>query len=323
MHRVAAAVVTTLALAGCAGSSDGPADATETTPATTDTVTPAAPPDVSGPPPIPPAPVECEVTPDAANYTTTEIPPAIRPCEIPVALLTTTLRAGQGRNAQDGDTLIVDYVGLRSEDGAVFDDSYTRGVPIEFPLGRGGVIQGWDDGLIGTQAGSMVKLDVPGVLAYGDSPPGGEGGVIRPGDALSFVVEVRSVIAPVTIDDAPLDVDIPTSVGATEVTVVELVAGDGAVAELGDTVVAHLLLARGDNQVVIFNTYAASDPFQIVLGEGETLPGLFATLPGVRVGSMVAVTMPPTEAFGPDGEPSIGLPAGVDLVAIVEIVGVY
>lgn len=269
-------------------------------------------------------PVEgCEDTPDATDYVEGAIPQAARPCEIPTALITHTIRSGTGRNAQDGDTLIVDYIGIRAEDGAIFDESYSRGTPLEFPLGRGGVIQGWDDGLIGTQAGTMVKLDVPAILAYGDEPPGGESSGIRAGDALSFIVEVRAVIAPVTVEDAPLDLKIDPSVGATEVTVTELSPGEGATVELGDTAVVHLLLVRGDNEVVLFNTWERSDPFQIILEEGQTLPGIFQGLQGARVGSRLAIAMPPTEAFGEQGNTSLGLPAGVDLIAIVDVVGVY
>jgi FKBP-type peptidyl-prolyl cis-trans isomerase len=265
----------------------------------------------------------CEDTPEATEYVEGEVPQAVRPCTIPTALITHTIRSGTGRNAQDGDTLIVDYIGIRAEDGAIFDESYSRGTPLEFPLGRGGVIQGWDDGLIGTQAGSMVKLDVPAILAYGDEPPGGESSGIRPGDALSFIVEVRAVIAPVTAEDAPLDLQIEPSVGATEVTVTQLTAGEGATVELGDTAVVHLLLVRGDNEVVLFNTWERSDPFQIILEEGQTLPGVFQGLQGARVGSRLAIAMPPADAFGEEGQTSLGLPAGTDLIAIVDVVGVY
>lgn len=265
----------------------------------------------------------CEDVPDAADYVEGEIPQAVRPCETPTALVTHTIRPGMGREAQDGDTVIVDYVGIRAEDGAVFDDSYSRGVPIEFPLGRGGVILGWDDGLVGTQAGSLVKLDIPAILAYGESPPGGDDGVIQPDDALSFVVEVRSVIAPVTADDAPLDLEIEPSIDATEVTVTELQAGDGAVAQEGDTVVAHLLLVRGDNQVVIYNTWELSDPLQIILADDQTLPGIREGLEGAHVGSLLQIAMPPEDAFGAAGEATLGLPAETDLIAIVEIVGLY
>jgi len=112
-------------------------------------------------------------------------------------------------------------------------------------------------------------------------------------------------------------------VGATEVTTTELIAGDGDVIELGDTVVAHLLIVRGDNQVVVANTWDEADPFQIIMVEGQTIPGLFEALPGATVGSTLAIAMPPAEAFGEQGEPTIGLPGGVDVIAVVEILGIY
>lgn len=320
MRRLLPAIV--LVLAACGGGDDSATPAAASSPASS----PATATTPLSEPSTPTAPVEsdeCEIEPDPADYVAGVVPTALRPCEIPTALQIHPLRSGTGRNAQDGDTMIVDYVGIRAEDGTIFDESYSRGVPIEFPLGRGGVIPGWDDGLLGTQAGAVVKLDIPGELAYGDTPPGGADGDIQPGDALTFVVEVRSVIAAVTADDAPLDLDIEPSVGATEVTVTELVEGDGAVAELGDTVVVHLLLIRGDNEVVLFNTWENADPFQIILEDGQTLPGLFEALPGAGVGSTLAVVMPPEQAFGEQGESSIGLPAGVDVIAIVEVLGLY
>lgn len=314
MRRTVSALL--VVLAACGGGSD---DAAAPPDETSDTV--VVPTSIVNSPLLPAE--GCEDGPDAADYVDGEIPQAVRPCEIPTALITHTIRSGTGRNAQDGDTLIVDYIGIRAEDGAIFDESYSRDTPLEFPLGRGGVIQGWDDGLIGTQAGSVVKLDVPAILAYGDEPPGGESSGIRPGDALSFVIEVRAVIAPVTAEDAPLDLQIEPSVGATEVTVTELTPGDGATVELGDTAVVHLLLVRGDNEVVLFNTWDQSDPFQIIMEEGQTLPGIFQGLQGARVGSRLAIAMPPSAAFGEEGQTGLGLPAGIDLIAIVDVVGVY
>ena len=314
MRRTVPALL--IILAACGGGDDDATTATEPEPSV------VAPTTVSDSPLLP---VEgCEDSPDAADYEAGAIPQAVRPCVIPVALVTHTIRTGTGRNAQDGDTLFVDYIGIRSEDGAVFDESYSRGTPLEFPLGRGGVIQGWDEGLIGAQAGGLVKLDVPAVLAYGDNPPGGDDGDILPGDALTFIVEVRAVVAPVTADDAPLDLQIEPSIGATEVTVTELTAGDGATVEVGDTAIVRMLLVRGDNEVVLFNTWERSGSYEkIPLEEDQTLPGLYQGLPGARVGARLAITMPPSEAFGEDGQTSLGLPAGVDLIAVVDVVGVY
>ncbi len=314
MRRTVPALL--IILAACGGGDDDATTATEPEPSV------VAPTTVSDSPLLP---VQgCEDSPDAADYEAGAIPQAVRPCVIPVALVTHTIRTGTGRNAQDGDTLFVDYIGIRSEDGAIFDESYSRGTPLEFPLGRGGVIQGWDEGLIGAQAGGLVKLDVPAVLAYGDNPPGGDDGDILPGDALTFIVEVRAVVAPVTADDAPLDLQIEPSIGATEVTVTELTAGDGATVEVGDTAIVRMLLVRGDNEVVLFNTWERSGSYEkIPLEEDQTLPGLYQGLPGARVGARLAITMPPSEAFGEDGQTSLGLPAGVDLIAVVDVVGVY
>ncbi|NNE12034.1 MAG: hypothetical protein HKN41_07280 [Ilumatobacter sp.] len=308
-------------LTGCGGDESSEADDDPTTtdaPATTDaTSAPAT--SIESPTPS----LECEDEPDPADYVPGRIPPANRPCEIPDELVVHEIRDGVGDEAADGDTVIVDYIGIRAEDGIIFDESYSRGVPLDFPLGRGGVIQGWDDGLVGAQAGSLLKLDIPADLAYGDSPPGGGDGDIEPGDALTFIVEVRAIVPSVTAADAPLDLQIDPSIGATEVTTTVIEQGEGGSVELGDTAVVHLLLVRGDNQVVLFNTWERMDPLQIIMEEGQTLPGIFEGLQGSQVGSLLAIAMPPDDAFGPDGEASLGLPADVDLIAIAEVVGVY
>lgn len=111
------------------------------------------------------------------------------PAVIPTDLVVTTLQEGSGREAQVGDTVTVHYVGVRSVDGEEFDNSYERGEPFPVELGAGRVIQGWDDGLVGAQAGERLQLDIPAELAYGDQ----ELGVIQPGDALTFVIDVMAV----------------------------------------------------------------------------------------------------------------------------------
>ncbi|MEY2959132.1 MAG: hypothetical protein RLZZ01_1700, partial [Actinomycetota bacterium] len=265
-------------------------------------------------------PEECADVPDPSRYVDGEVPAIIPPCSVPDDLVVHTIREGSGPMAATDDTLVVDYLGMIIGSGLVFDTSYVRDVPLDFPLGRGGVIDGWDQGLAGATAGSLLRLDIPNDLAYGDTPPGDE---IQPGDALSFYVEVRAIIPPVTAADAPLDLQIDPSIGATEVTVTDLVVGDGAVLRPGDTAIVHLLLVRGDNEVVLFDTWARSDPLQIVLEDGQSLPGILEGLEGATVGSLRIITIPPESAFGEAGETSIGLPAGTDLIVVAEVVGVY
>lgn len=112
------------------------------------------------------------------------------PAEIPTELVVTDLVEGEGPGAQAGDTVVVHYVGVRSEDGTEFDNSYDSGSPFPVVLGSGGVIQGWDEGLVGAQVGDRRQLDIPAELAYGDSP---RGDVIQAGDALTFVVDVMAI----------------------------------------------------------------------------------------------------------------------------------
>ena len=111
------------------------------------------------------------------------------PEELPTELVVTTIEPGTGPEAQVGDTIEVNYVGVRSADGVEFDNSFDRGQSFPFTLGEGAVIQGWDEGLVGAQEGELRQLDIPADLAYGDA----DRGIIRPGDALSFVVEVVSI----------------------------------------------------------------------------------------------------------------------------------
>lgn len=138
------------------------------------------------------------------------------PAELPTELVVTDLIEGTGEPAKEGDTITVNYVGVRSADGTEFDNSYDRGQPYTLTLGEGGVIDGWDQGLIGVKAGGRRQLDIPADLAYGDQ---GAGDVIQPGDALTFVIDVVSITpAPVPPTLAPMadPADCPAPDGSSE-----------------------------------------------------------------------------------------------------------
>lgn len=102
----------------------------------------------------------------------------------------TELSPGSGAEAANGDKLLVHYVGVRSIDGVEFDNSYDRGSPFDLVLGAGMVIQGWEQGLVGVQAGGRYQIDIPSDLGYGET---GSGEVIRPGDDITFVVDIVAV----------------------------------------------------------------------------------------------------------------------------------
>ena len=99
------------------------------------------------------------------------------------------INKGTGKKAEKGKSVSVHYKGMLT-DGTEFDSSYKRKQPIEFPLGRGQVIEGWDEGIQLLQVGDKARFVIPSDLAYGER---GAGGVIPPNATLIFDVELMDV----------------------------------------------------------------------------------------------------------------------------------
>ena len=99
------------------------------------------------------------------------------------------IQKGEGKRAEAGKTVSVHYEGSL-ENGKVFDSSYPRKKPIEFKLGIGQVIEGWDEGIALLQVGDKARFVIPSDLGYG---PAGAGGVIPPNATLIFDVELMDV----------------------------------------------------------------------------------------------------------------------------------
>jgi FKBP-type peptidyl-prolyl cis-trans isomerase len=96
---------------------------------------------------------------------------------------------GAGAEAKAGDHVVVHYTGWLTN-GSKFDSSKDRNDPFQFPLGRGHVIKGWDEGVQGMKIGGARKLTIPAHLGYGAR---GAGGVIPPNATLVFEVELLGI----------------------------------------------------------------------------------------------------------------------------------
>ncbi|MEV6780467.1 FKBP-type peptidyl-prolyl cis-trans isomerase [Streptomyces syringium] len=97
---------------------------------------------------------------------------------------------GDGAVAKAGDVVKVHYVGVAFSTGEEFDASWNHGTPLQFKLGAGQVIAGWDQGIQGMKVGGRRRLTIPAHLAYGDR---GAGNRIAPGETLIFVCDLIAV----------------------------------------------------------------------------------------------------------------------------------
>ncbi|MFP4845666.1 peptidylprolyl isomerase [Winogradskyella sp. PE311] len=99
------------------------------------------------------------------------------------------IQKGDGQKAEKGNMVSVHYKGQLA-DGTVFDSSYKRNSPLDFQVGVGQVIPGWDEGICLLNVGDKARLVIPSDLGYGSA---GAGGVIPPGATLVFDVELMGI----------------------------------------------------------------------------------------------------------------------------------
>ena len=242
------------------------------------------------------------------------------PATLPTALVVTDLAEGTGSAAANGDTVVVNYVGVRSADGAEFDNSYDRGIPFPVTLGLGQVIKGWDQGLVGVKTGGRRQLDIPADLAYGDAPPSTD--VIKAGDALSFVVEVVIVIPGPDPANKPV-ISIPPTPNQPTQTFVDLIVGDGAEPQPGQSVALQFLAFSAATGQQIASSWEQGTPMTFVPGGGQLPSGLEKAVGGMKVGGRRQVTIPFVDAFGAAGNANLGLPASTDLIMVLDLIAVY
>ena len=126
----------------------------------------------------------------AKDYGLGKLPAGVK--ELPSGLKIVVLREGTGPLPKKGEVVLVNYYGAM-KDGKKFDESFSRGEPINFPVGAGQVIPGWDEGLMNLKEGTTAILFVPSKLGYGDRAAGQKGEIPANSDLIFYVELLKSI----------------------------------------------------------------------------------------------------------------------------------
>ena len=224
--------------------------------------------------------------------------------------------AGTGDAPAAGDIVSVHYTGTLTN-GVVFDSSYGRGQPIQFPLGQGQVIPGWDEGIGLMKKGGKAKLTIPPDLAYGAQ---GAGGVIPPNATLLFDVELVDIRkgAPA---NATVVAEADYTTTASGLKYYDFVVGDGAAPTAGQSVSVHYtgwLLEGGKFD----SSLDRGEPFTFNIGAGQVIPGWDEGVMSMKVGGKRQLVIPSDLAYGPTGAGGGIIPPNATLVFEVELLAV-
>ena len=202
----------------------------------------------------------------------------------------------------------------RYKDKWQFSNSYDAGEPLEFTLGVGQVIPGWDKGIVGMKVGEIRYLTVPAVMAYGDRSLDG----IPPNSDLYFEVELVYAEKPLEPDKFPQSVDaLKWRDVAKGLKVYDEKAGTGKPAMVGATLKTHytgwLLSGRKFGSSKDYGK-----PLEVVLGNGKLIKGWEQGLDGMREGGVRWLRVAPAMGYGATAYTMI--PSNSTLIFRVELV---
>lgn len=261
------------------------------------------------------------------------------PGPTPTGYSATVVRAGTGAKVAKGDLLVAHYLGETWRQGSVFDQSYERGTPAQFPIGVGRVIPGWDEKLVGQKIGSRVLLVLPPDKGYGakGNPQAGITGT----DTLVFVVDIVGAYgATASADGAPVKavaglpvvtatpgkkpaISIPKGTSAPKKLVVQpLLKGTGPAVKKGQTLVAQYVGVVYRTGKQFDASWDRGQPAQFPIGVGQVIPGWDKGLVGATIGSRVLLVIPPADGYGASGNAQAGIKGTDTLVFVVDVLGV-
>lgn len=196
---------------------------------------------------------------------------------------------GKGRTVAEKDVVFVLYRGTFIKDGKQFDsnmDNAESKLPLTFAVGQGGVIKGWEEGVIGMKEGGTRELDIPSKLAYGEAGRDG----IPPNSDLHFVIKLLYVLKKDEQGVYDLNDD---------------KVGSGSVAKEGDSVTIHYVGTYLTGKVWDDSRERGKEVTFPLKVTAESMPGLIAGIQGMKVGGKRTLVLPPQLVFGMAGTDSV------------------
>lgn len=318
----ASLAVAVIALSAC-GSDQPAGDATPgaETPAATADATPTASPTTSSPTLDP---ITVEGAP--GQQPTVRIPAPFGVDET----MTRVIIPGEGPVIAENGSAELHYVGLNGRTGEVFDDSWSRGEPVQFRLDQ--VVPGFAKGLAGQRVGSRVLIAMPGKDGY-DSSGGNPQIDIQVGDTLVFAVDIiaapleratgepvppREGLPTVAFEGDKPRVTVPAGTPApTELIVQPLIQGRGKPVQATDAITARYQAVLWKDGTVIEDTYGAESETQLL---SALIPAWQEALVDKPVGSRVLIVSPPDKAYPVDpGARTPNPAAGETVIYVVDI----
>lgn len=202
------------------------------------------------------------------------------------------LVVGTGTMVEDHATAEVHYTGMLA-DGTVFDSSIPRGETFSFKVGDHAVIRGWEEGLLGMRVGGKRRLVIPPDMAYGSRSTG----PIPANSTLYFEIELLGVVEP---RRPPTAIEVPAD-GAWRALeggarYADVRAGDGKKAKMKHRVCLDWVKVEGGE--IVEETYSRGRCTWMRLEESALPQGWLLAMPGLRIGGIRLVEIPP--AMGKD-----------------------
>jgi len=228
------------------------------------------------------------------------------------------LKPGTGPGIVKNQQVSVHYTGWL-EDGTEFDSSRKRNQPFELAVGKGLVIKGWDEGLLGMKAGELRQLTIPPALGYGAQGAGS--GTIPPNATLIFEVEAIELGPVLEPAAAPAKVD-PKSVKTTSsgLKYAVLAEGKGEGVKKGQIVSVHYTGWLKDGKK-FDSSLDHGKPFSFVLGKPGMIEGFSEGVQGMKVGEKRQLVIPPKLGYGDKGAGDV-IPPNATLIFELQLVKV-